>query len=108
MILNKRTNEIIKIKIKIADNFFKRLLGLMFKKDIDYGLLIITKYGSTIHTSFVKFPIDIYFLDNNKQIFDIITLTPWKSYRPPKKAKYILETKKDQIKLKKGDILEFI
>lgn len=108
MILNKKTDEIINIKIKLADSFFKRLLGLMFEKNIDYGLLFITKYGSTIHTSFMKFTIDVYFLDDNKKIFDIITLEPWKSYKPTKKAKYILETKKNKLKLKKGDILEFI
>ena len=69
------------IKIKIADNYFKRLIGLMFKKDIDYGLLIILKYGSSIHTCFMRFTIDIYFLDENKIVFDKVTLKPWKYYK---------------------------
>ena len=43
---------------------------LMFKKDIDYGLLFILKYGSSIHTCFMRFTIDIYFLDENKIVFD--------------------------------------
>ena len=82
------------IKIKYADNYLKRLFGLMFKKDIDYGLLFILKYGSSIHTCFMNFTIDVYFLDENKTVFEKVTLKPWKFYKPSKKAKYILETKK--------------
>ena len=93
------------IKIKIADNYFKRLIGLMFKRDIDYGLLIILKYGSSIHTCFMRFNIDVYFLDENKIIFEKATLKPWKFYKPSKKAKYLLETKENELNLKKGEKL---
>ena len=94
------------IEIKYADNYIKRLLGLMFKKDIDYGLLFILKYGSSIHTCFMNFTIDVYFLDEDKTVFEKVTLKPWKFYKPSKKAKYILETKKNYINLKKGEKLE--
>ena len=94
------------IKIKYADNYLKRLFGLMFKKDIDYGLLFILKYGSSIHTCFMNFTIDVYFLDEDKTVFEKVTLKPWKFYKPSKKAKYILETKKNYINLKKGEKLE--
>ena len=92
--------------IKIADNYFKRLIGLMFKRDIDYGLLIILKYGSSIHTCFMLFTIDVYFLDENKIIFDKVTLKPWKYYNPSKKAKYILETKENSLNLNIGDKID--
>ena len=52
--------------------------------------------------------IDVYFLDKNKMIFEKASLKPWKFYKPQKKATYILETKKDKLKLKIGDCLEFI
>ena len=94
------------IKIKYADNYLKRLFGLMFKKDIDYGLLFILKYGSSIHTCFMNFTIDVYFLDENKSVFEKVTLKPWKFYKPSKKAKYILETKKNYIELEKGEKVE--
>ena len=94
------------IEIKYADNYIKRLLGLMFKKDIDYGLLFILKYGSSIHTCFMNFTIDVYFLDENKTVFEKVTLKQWKFYKKSKKAKYILETKKNYINLKKGEKLE--
>jgi len=96
------------IKIKYADNYLKRLIGLMFKKDIDYGLLFILGYESGIHTCFMRFNIDVYFIDENKIIFEKITLKPWKYYNPSKKAKYILETKENLMNLKKGDKIDFI
>jgi len=108
MILNKTNNELIEIKIICADDFFKRLKGLMFKRDIDFALLFSNFTDSSIHTSFMRFDIDVYFLDENRVIFEKTTLTPWKFYKPQKQAKYILETKKDNLKLKIGDKLEFI
>lgn len=96
------------IKIKYADTYLKRLIGLMFKKDIDYGLLFILRYGSGIHTCFMRFNIDVYFIDENKIIFEKITLKPWKYYNPSKKAKYVLETKENYINLKKGEKIDFI
>ena len=41
-------------------------------------------------------------------IFEKTILKPWKFYKPKKQAKFILETKKDLLKLKIGDKLEFI
>ena len=108
MILNKTTDELINIKIKYANNFFKRFKGLMLRKNIDFGLLFTNLKDSNIHTYFMISEIDVYFLDKNKVIFEKTSLKPWKFYKPQKKADYILETKKDKLKLKIGDCLEFI
>ena len=76
----------------------------MFKKNIDYGLVFIIKaknrFSSGIHTSFMKFNIDVYFLDENLKIFDIQTLKPWEKYTPLKKADYIIEFEENKIKNK--------
>ena len=108
MILNKTSGELLNIRIIYADNFFKRFKGLMLKKDIDFGLLFTNLKDSTIHTSFMRFDIDVYFLDKNKVIDENTSLKPWKFYKPKKQASYILEIKKDMIKLKIGDKLDFI
>ena len=95
------------IKIKIADNYFKRLMGLMFKKDIDYGLLIVLKYGSAIHTCFMFFTIDVYFLDENLIVFEKARLKPWRYYKPSKKTKYVLEVKENTLYLNIYEKLDF-
>jgi len=57
------------MKIIIADNFKDKLLGLMFKKNINYGLLI--KNCKSIHTFFMKENIDVLLLDQNNRILMI-------------------------------------
>ena len=57
------------MKIVIADNFKDKLLGLMGKKNINYGLLI--KNCKSIHTFFMKESIDVLLLDNKNKILDI-------------------------------------
>ena len=49
-------------KLNIAESFFERLKGFMFKPKIeeDEGLLI--KGCNSIHMFFMKFPIDVIFL----------------------------------------------
>ena len=89
MILNKTTNELINIKITYANKFFKRFKGLMGKKDIDFAILFLNFKDSSIHTHFMRFEIDVYFLDKNKVVFEKTSLKPWKYYKPEKQAKYI-------------------
>lgn len=96
------------IKIIYSDTFFKRFKGLMLKRDFKNALLFTNLVDSSIHTFFMLFEIDVYFLDENKVVFEKASLKPWKFYRPEKKAKYILETKKDVLKLKIGDKLDSI
>lgn len=108
MILNKTTHQKFNIKITCANNFYSRFKGLMGKKEIDFAMLFTNLTDSSIHTHFMRFEIDVYFLDENKMVFEKATLKPWKFYKPSKKAKYILETKKDELKINVGDFLDFV
>lgn len=108
MILNKTTNELIDVKIACADTFLKRFRGLMCRDDFCEVMVFSNLKSSSLHTFFMKFEIDVYFLDKNKVIFEKTSLKPWKVYKPKKSAHYILETKKKFLNLRSGDILEFI
>ena len=57
------------MKIIKANTFKTKLLGLMFKKNINYGLLIIN--CKSIHTFFMKENIDVILLDKNNKILKI-------------------------------------
>ena len=98
-IYNITTKKLLDENILVSDNYFKRLKGLMFKKDFGDGMLFKNlKYGSKIHTHFMRFPIDVYFIDENDSVFETASLEPWKSFKPFKKARYILEYKKSSKK----------
>ena len=71
-------------------------------------MLFTNLTDSSIHTMFMRFAIDVYFIDENKIIYDKATLKPWRFYKPEKQAEYILETRKNKLKLEIGDRLDFI
>lgn len=97
--------------IKIKDcTGLKSIYGLMFHdmKNIDGALI----YANSIWMPFVKFNLDLYFLDSEFRIIDIqhavtLTLSPktWKVYEC-KKAKHCLEVKEGLIKKKIGDVID--
>ena len=99
----------------LADSFISRFLGLMFKKDLERGLILKlpssrSRRGSAIHMFFMRFPLDIIFADAEKKIVDMVSIEPWKTYTPKAPAKYVIEMKKGTINkfdLEIGDELDF-
>ena len=57
------------MEIKEAKNFKDKLIGLMFKKNINYGILFYN--CKSIHTFFMKENIDVILLDKNNKILKI-------------------------------------
>lgn len=80
----------IKIKVFILRNIFKRFIGFMFKKNIDYALCF--PRCNSIHTFFMKENIDIYMTDkNNKIIYIYKNLSKNKIILPKKHVYYTYE-----------------
>lgn len=71
-----------KIKLKIADTFFKKTIGLAFKKNIDFALRFRC---NGIHTFFMKVDIDVVLTDKNNNVIHI--------YKNLKKNKIIIPKK---------------
>ena len=97
----------------VAKSIFSKALGLMFKKDFSGALVIDlgleTKRGAAIHTFFMRFAIDIFFVDYKHKIIDIaINIKPWKPCVVPKKpCRYIVEARAGKLKAKVGQKLEW-
>ncbi|MGB9977775.1 DUF192 domain-containing protein [Methanobacterium sp.] len=110
-----RTKSTVLGESEIADTFFSRLRGTMFKKELKRGLILKipntrSRSGSAIHMFFVRFPLDIIFADADKKVVDVVSIDPWKTYTPKKPAKYVIEMKKGTIKSSDteiGDELDF-
>ena len=96
------------MKIITAIKFKDKLIGLMFKKNINYGLLI--KKCKSIHTFFMKENIDVILLDKNNKILSIKrNIKPNKIIIfKTKKRTNILELPNNSSKnLKVNDIIDF-
>jgi uncharacterized membrane protein (UPF0127 family) len=98
-----------KIKVEVADNIIKRMMGLSFseKKNMFFPMEFESRWSMWMFA--VNYEIKMIFIDSDKKVVDIlegVPITPdprtWKVYTPKKPCKYILETPFD-IKVKIGD-----
>ena len=90
------------------DTFFSRLIGLMFKKNLPDGSGVVLKPCTQIHTCFMRFNIDVIFLDKDLQVLHIIeNMKPWRISPLFLKARYTVELPAGTLRgrVKKGEIL---
>ena len=81
-----------KINIKVANTFTKKLIGLMFKKNINYGLLIPN--CKSVHTFNMKENIDIILLNKDYRVLMInknVSKNKIINFKTKEKHTYILE-----------------
>lgn len=102
MFINLTTNKKISKYYHIAGKF-----GLMFKKKITkpYIFLFNHPQKQIWHMFFVKFPIDIIFLNEYGDIIESFeNLQPWNYYYPQLESNYVIEMPKGYIKRYKLNI----
>lgn len=83
-------------------------IGLMFKPNLKTGETLTLKLPAKrveIHTYFVFFPIDLFFLDGNYKVIEKASMAPWRIYLPKKNARYLLEANKGELNLRIRDKL---
>lgn len=98
--------EIIAERLAIADKFWPRLLGLMGKKMLINGCALLLFPCSSIHTFFMRFPIDVVYIDRDWNIVKTVkNLQPWKVDFGSRKARYTLELPAGTIDCDRGRII---
>lgn len=76
------------INLRICNSFFSRLIGFMFKKDINCALMF--NKCNSIHTCFMRKNIDVIMCDkDNNILYYYNNLKKWKVILP-KKGVYIV------------------
>ena len=99
----------------LADSFLSRFMGLMFKGSIKQGLVLKlpkgrSRHGSGIHMFFMRIPLDILFLDDEKKVVDKVHLKPWQVYNPKEPARFVIELQEGILASSNteiGDMLDF-
>ena len=105
---NPKTQQVIAENLTLNDTFFSRLIGLMGKRNLPPGSGIILKPCTQIHTCFMRFNIDVIFLDADLQVLHIVeNMPPWRISPLFLKARYTIELPANTLKgsVKKGDKL---
>ena len=87
--------------IKIADNFFTRFKGLMFKKELNVNEGLIINPCNSIHMFFMNFPLDILFVNENNEVVEILeNIKPWRVSKLYFNAEYVVELPINTVKSK--------
>jgi uncharacterized protein len=77
---------------RVADRFWPRLIGLMLARPLPPGAGLMIVPCSSIHTQFMRFPIDVLYVNNEDVIVGIDrNLRPWRIGRFYKKVHYVVE-----------------
>lgn len=109
-VIHKKTNFILGEDIRYASTMGERILGLMFReKMIGDGLML--EPCNSIHNCFVRFPIDVIFLDRDNRIVKILKgFKPWRFSWIYFKARRTLELPNGKVpnEVSVGDELEVL
>ena len=111
-IKNKTKKTLLAKNAKICKNIFSKGLGLMFSRKKKTIIFIFKKEKKVpLHMFFVFYPIDVLFLNKNKNVVEKKeNFKPFAFYSPKNKSKYVIELPKATIKKTKtglGDKIEF-
>jgi uncharacterized protein len=78
-------------RCRVAESFAKRLRGLMGSSSLPTGSGVLFPRTRSVHTHFMRFAIDIVFLDGEDRIVSIVPgLRPWRA-TASRRARSVLE-----------------
>ena len=106
----KKTNFTLSESVMAANSLYTRVMGLMFKKNINKNESLLIEPCNSIHTCFMNFPIDVLFVSKKNEVVHVIeNMKPWRFssiyFRSKKVVEFPGGTLKGMVNL--GDILEF-
>lgn len=91
-ITNQKSGRPLATQVAKADRFFPRLRGLMFRNHLPEGGGLYIKPCQAVHTHFMRFPIDVLFLDGDHRVVAVIpAMRPWRFSPVVKSAVAVLE-----------------
>jgi uncharacterized membrane protein (UPF0127 family) len=79
-VLKKAGGEVVCARCEIADSPLKRMRGLLGRDGLEPDQGMLSRPAGSIHTFFMRFPIDAVFCDRELVVIDVERdLRPWKT-----------------------------
>lgn len=99
------------LQVLIADSFFTRFAGLMFRKNLPAATGLFLAPCNSVHMCFMRFAIDVVYMDKEYNIIKVVkNLSPWTGLSMYPKAWAVLEMlagEADRCGLEMGKTLRF-
>ena len=109
IVRNARTGTVLAARAGRAATFGARLFGLMGRRTLPDGEALLIERCAAIHTWFMRFPIDVAFLDREHRMLRAVAgLAPWR-VRSRRGATATLELPSGALaksETREGDLLE--
>ncbi|MEX1029876.1 MAG: DUF192 domain-containing protein [Paenibacillaceae bacterium] len=92
MLINKETGKVLANDVCMARTFWSRFRGLMFTSVFRPGTALHIQPCRSIHTFFMRYPIDVLYLDSNLKVIAVEeNVKPGKFGRIHRKASSVVE-----------------
>lgn len=108
-VYNSTQNNLIADEVEVADNFITRTFGLIPKSSLKSGEGLVIKPCCSIHTFFMRFAIDVLFVNKKNEIIALYeNVKPWRSLPIHLASHYVIELPAGEITAKniaKHDII---
>jgi uncharacterized protein len=77
--ISRPTGEVV-CTCEIAERYHERLVGLLGRRSLPAGEGLLIRPASSVHTLFMRFPIDVVFLDRDGVVVGIRhNVAPWRA-----------------------------
>jgi uncharacterized membrane protein (UPF0127 family) len=78
-ILNETKGTVVAEQVGLAHSFWKRFKGLMMRSGLPDGEALLIEPSGSIHTAFMRFPIDVVFLSRDHEVVKVVpAIRPWR------------------------------
>ncbi|WP_417735136.1 DUF192 domain-containing protein [Rosistilla oblonga] len=102
-LIDSQTNEVLLDRVAIAATPWQRFCGLMLRRQFEPGFALWLDPCRSIHTMWMRVPIDVYFLDDMGTILEHRSnVAPWSIVLPAGRARSVLEIPNAAIRLAVG------
>jgi uncharacterized membrane protein (UPF0127 family) len=95
--------------VRIARSMWSRFWGLMGRKSLPDGQGLLLDPCSSVHMFFMRFPIDVVFLDRENKVVKVVSeLKPYRTAlggRASKKALELPARSAERARIEPGDVL---
>lgn len=71
-IVNETRGTVVAQDVRVADGVWSRFWGLMGRRGLPEGGGLLLRPSSSIHTAFMRFPIDVVFVDRELRVVKVV------------------------------------
>jgi uncharacterized protein len=75
-VINSRNGRVVLTELHEARGPWRRFAGLMFRASLDAGHGVLFQPARGVHTHFMRFPIDLMYLDASRRVCAVRPATP--------------------------------